>query len=79
MEPKRGDVVICGIGCLGLITKDGMHPIIYKDGNRGMAYTGIHLTNKVCPVGSEWSSRNPIIVGHIDHIDTFLIHLKNEN
>jgi hypothetical protein len=73
---KKGDIAVCGLGCLGLITNDSMQEIIYKDGNRGMAYIGIHLTNKIVPMGAEWSSRNPVIVGHIDDINTFMKHFK---
>ena len=77
-KAKRGDIAICGIGCLGLITSDSPQSVIYKDGNRGMAYIGIHLTGKVVPVGSEWSSRNPVVIGHIDNIDKFLANFRYE-
>ena len=77
MEPKRGDIAICGIGTLGLITENGLKPLIYSNGNRGMAYLGVHLTDRVAPVGSQWSSRTPIIVGHVDNIDMFLKHFQN--
>ena len=78
MEVKRGDIAICGIGTLGLILKDGMQTVIYDNGQGGTAYVGIHLTDKVCEVGGEWSSRSPVIVGHIDHIETFIQHLKHD-
>ena len=29
-----------------------------------MAWTGIHLTSMIAPVGSPWSSRNPIVIHH---------------
>jgi hypothetical protein len=37
----------------------------------GMAYVGIHLTDKVAPVGSPWSSRTPRIV---DDLGTLFAH-----
>ena len=76
MTPKRGDIAICGIGTLGLVLEDGMQDITYDNGQRGKAYIGVHLTDKVCEVGGKWSSRDPVIVGHIDNIDTFIKHLK---
>jgi len=59
---------LCGLKCLGLITEDAPKTIKYSNGNRGVAYVGIHLTDKITNIGSPWSSRNPIIVGHIDDI-----------
>lgn len=73
---KRGDIALCGMGCLGLILYDFPQPVIYKDGNRGMAYIGIQLTNKISSVGSGWSSRHPTVVGHVDDMDSFLSHLE---
>lgn len=32
---------------------------------RGMAYVGIHLTDKFVAIGSPWSSRNPKVVGEL--------------
>lgn len=66
MNIKKGTLAICGIGCLGLITEDEPKEITYPDGNKGTAYVGIHLTDKVSKVGSPWSSRNPKVVGHIN-------------
>ncbi len=73
MEPKRGALAVCGIGTLGLITRDGMHPVEYSDGSQGVAYTGIHLTDKVCPQFSLWSSKHPIVLGYlqIDDLEDF--------
>ena len=72
MKPRRGALAICGIGTLGLImTKD---PVLveYPDGNSGMAWSGIHLTSKVCEIGTPWSSRNPVVVGYVEDIPTLL-------
>jgi hypothetical protein len=63
---RKGTLAVCGIGCLGLITKDEPQEITYSDGNKSVAWVGIHLTDKVCPIGGKWSSRNPIVVGHVD-------------
>ena len=74
----KGDIAVCSLGCLGLVMEDGPQEIIYQDGNRGIAYTGIHITNKIVPVGSEWTSRSPIVVGHVDNIETFMRCLRVE-
>lgn len=76
--PKKGDIGICGEGCLGLIMHDDAQEVIYSDGNRGIAYVGVHLTNKIIPVGAEWSSRSPTVVGHVDDIETFMKYLRVE-
>jgi hypothetical protein len=65
MKPKTGSLAICGAGTLGLITEDCPREITYPDGNKGLAYVGIHLTDKIAPIGSPWSSRHPKIVGHV--------------
>ncbi|MFW5847286.1 MAG: hypothetical protein ACOCVF_00005 [bacterium] len=66
-EIRIGTLAVCGIGCLGLITEDKPREITYPDGNKSVAWVGIHLTDKVCPIGSAWSSRKPIVVGHTDN------------
>lgn len=60
--PQKGDLAICSIGCLGLITEDGLQEVNYPNGNWGLTYVGIHLTDKVSPIGSKWTSRNPKLV-----------------
>lgn len=67
---SKGSIAICGWGCLGLITEDEPKEITYTDGNKAKAYIGIHLTDKISPVGSKWSSRKPKIVGHIEQFIT---------
>lgn len=62
----KGTLAICGIGCLGLITEGEPKEITYPDGNTGVAYVGIHLTDKVCKIGDPWSSKRPKVVGHTD-------------
>ena len=68
--PRKGAIAFCSIGKLGLITSDGPHEITYSDGNKGLSWTGIQLTNKHpdTPVGSPWASRTPHVVGYIDDI-----------
>jgi len=58
----KGAIARCSLGTLGLITSDGPVPVTYKDGNSGIAWVGIHLTDAIAPLGSSWSSRNPRIV-----------------
>lgn len=78
-QPQTGDLAICGEGWLGLITSDQLQPVVYPDGNKTMAWVGIHLIPKgsdgELPPGAMaplvaldlglWSSRNPVIVGTI--------------
>jgi hypothetical protein len=68
MKPRKGSLAFCSLGCLGLITEDEPQTVYYdKEGvNSGIAYVGIHLTDKLVPIGARWSSRNPIVVGHVD-------------
>ncbi len=73
MEPKRGAIAVCGIGTLGLITSRYKEFVTYPDGNTGKAWTGIHLTDKVCPQFSPWSSTRPIVLGYLqmDELEDF--------
>lgn len=66
--PRKGAIAVCGIGALGLITADAAVEITYPDKTTGLAWTGIHLTNRRAPLGSAWSSRNPIVLGYIEDI-----------
>lgn len=59
MKPKKGAVALCSLGSLGLITENEPQEVVYPD---GMAWVGVHLTDKIAPIGSKWSSRNPIII-----------------
>ena len=64
-----GTLALCSMGALGMITSDTMMDVVYGDGNTGIAYIGMHLTDKIAPIGSRWSSRKPKVVGHISDID----------
>jgi hypothetical protein len=33
---------------------------------KGYTFVGVHLTNKIAPIGSPWASRTPRVVGRID-------------
>lgn len=72
LKPKRGAIAFCDIGYLGLITEDVKQEIVYRDGNTGMVYIGIHLTDKVTKIGSLWSSRNPKVVCYIEDFEDSL-------
>ena len=65
-KPRKGSLAICGLGALGVITEDEPREVTYRDGNKGMTFVGIQLTDKLAPIGSPWSSRNPKVVGHVD-------------
>ena len=64
--PRRGSIAKCGKGTIGMITCDAPQEVTYADGNKGMAWVGVHLTEKIGPIGSPWSSRNPEVIGHIE-------------
>jgi hypothetical protein len=59
LPPKRGDIAICSIGHVGLITSETAETITYADGNVGEAWLGIKL---VPEAGTEWSSRQPTVI-----------------
>ena len=67
---KRGDIAFCGANSLGLITSDHMVEVVYPDGNNCMAWTGVHLTNRLSKIGCPWSSKNPQVVGRIEDFIT---------
>ena len=77
-NPQAGDIAICSVGCLGLITVNEPVDITYNDGNKGKAYIGIQLAvhtfkgkgkdaDKEISVvpGGPWSSRKPKVIGSI--------------
>lgn len=70
---KRGDLAYCGLNSLGMITEEEPKEVVYPDGNKGMAYVGVHPTDKFAPIGSPWSSRNPVVVGHINDLVRWVI------
>ena len=64
MEARRGAIAICSLGTLGIITHDEPQDVEYPDGNKGKAYVGYHLTEKVTQAGEKWSSRDPQVIGY---------------
>ena len=67
-NPKKGDIALCGLNTIGLITIDEPIAVIYSDGNKAFAFVGIHLTDKIAPIGSRWSSRMPVVIGNINDL-----------
>ena len=67
MEPQKNAIAVCGAGSLGLITTDEKERVMYDDGTGAMAWTGIHLTDKLehAEPGDDWSSRNPVVVANL--------------
>lgn len=78
MKPEEGSIAFCSIGRLGLITSKTPIPVTYNDGNTGISWVGIQLTDgavmgvggdkgKVIKqnVGDVWMSKNPTVVGHV--------------
>ena len=68
--PRKGSIAICSLGMLGLITSDGLEEITYSDGNTGLAFIGIHLNMQ--NLGNKWSSRNPVIIGHVQELEDWM-------
>lgn len=65
----KGCVGLCSKGSLGLITSETRQEVTYGDGTEGTAWVGVHLTSKLCAVGSPWSSRSPEIVMDAVEVD----------
>ncbi len=59
--PKRGDIAVCSLGHVGIITEASAKSVTYPDGTNGTAFIGL----KVWPLeefGRPWSSRNPKVL-----------------
>jgi len=65
MMQGKGLLAYCSKGSLGLITEDFPKQVEYPDGRKGFAFVGVHLTDRIAPIGSPWSSRTPQVVGQI--------------
>jgi hypothetical protein len=65
MTPKRGALAYCSMKTLGLITSDAPLEITYRDGQKGIAWTGVHLSSVIAPIGSPWSSRTPEVISYV--------------
>jgi len=69
----QGAVALCSQNSLGFITSKTPRDVVYPGGKTGRAWTGIHLTNKIAPIGSPWSSRNPAVMFYLnDHLARYL-------
>lgn len=66
--PLKGRLAVCSKGSLGLITNNEPQAVRYPDGCEDIAYVGVHLTDKIAPMGSPWSSRMPRIVAHLHEL-----------
>lgn len=62
-EPQSGDIALCGVGILGIVSSAKKRKVTYPDGNNSVAWTG-HKYG-----GGEWSSRNPCIIGKVSDWD----------
>lgn len=60
LEPKLGAIARCSAGEKGLITSSGQVEVTYEDGNKGLAWTGFHISPD--RIGQPWSSRQPFVV-----------------
>jgi hypothetical protein len=64
----KGKLALCSQGLLGLITQDEPQWVTYGPGEFGLAYVGIHLTDKKCPVGWPWCSRTPHVIFGLEDV-----------
>jgi hypothetical protein len=65
---QEGDIALCGRYSLGLITQSERKNITYPDKSKAAAYVGVHLTSRIAPAGSPWSSREPIVLSNINQL-----------
>lgn len=83
-KPQAGDIAVCSLGCVGLITSNEPVDVAYGDGNSGKAYVGIHLREhtfegNLKPLkttvnpGDPWSSRKPKVVGNVLDFAHFIV------
>lgn len=81
MKPRKGAVALCSLNRVGLITSDSPVEVTYNDGNKGISWIGIQLTDgEVMGVGGDkgkiieqkigdpWMSKNPNVIGYIEDI-----------
>jgi hypothetical protein len=79
--PRKGAIAYCSLNRLGLITSETPVDVVYNDGNKGVSWVGIQLTDgevegiggdkgKIIKqkVGDPWMSRNPRVVTYIENI-----------
>lgn len=61
IELGKGVVARGDQGCPGLILSEQPVEVVYSDGKKGMAWTGIHISES--RMGEPWSSRSPQLIG----------------
>lgn len=61
MTIHKGCIARCSLGLLGLVTSDEPELVMYPDGHKGLAWTGIQLTDQYGNIGKLWSSRDPTL------------------
>ena len=67
MTPQAGDIAVCSLGRVGMISDPTPRKITYSGGKKGTAYVG----KTIAPpefFGQPWSSREPKIIGHISDL-----------
>jgi len=64
---SKGDLALNEDGALGIITS-------VKSG----VSIGFHVSNDVAPKGSQWESKNPLVIGCVDDAKAFAESLKDE-
>lgn len=87
---KKGDIAICGVGKVGMITDSEKQDVILRNGKLITTYVGVQLTNGMVDgvledvgqvfefeIGDSWSSKHPIVIGHIEDIVKDLL-IKHE-
>lgn len=80
-EIRKGAIALCSLNKIGLITSEIPLEVTYNDGNKGIAWVGIQLTDGIVEgikgdkgkkfehtIGSSWMSKNPIVLGYIENV-----------
>jgi len=79
MEPRKYAIALCSLNRIGLITSDGPINVKYHDGNEGISWVGIQLTDgqvegvggdkgKIIQqkMGDPWMSKHPTVLAYLD-------------
>ena len=86
LKPRKHAIAYCSAGLLGLILSDAPQEVVYPDGNKGMAWTGIQMRHDTVPAihsvagektytmctGDRWSSRTPKVIGYLEDFDLMI-------
>ena len=81
LQPKKGAIAFCSLNRLGLITSETPIEVTYNDGNKGISWVGIQLTDgqvsgvggdkgKIIKqkVGDPWMTRKPKVIAYLDDV-----------